>query len=289
MGKVHESEYTTELYSTTHGSDYLEVTTDDNDFDLNFEDFMNDDADDKRRKRQIPVEEMKVNIEIIEANYDYVFDFDITTDFFIKDLVNETKLTTIEPNTFQINTINDDCIKEIEDISEENLARALKDVNRLSVRDRVKPGPGYTAAGGGLALDNINGHGLSVTGQHIPSLGNQATAAGRLGLINTPDHKLGANAFITRTMPNIPNLPNFNTHGGSLDYTFKDKIGGSLGMAHTDLFKKTDYSAMGNLNLFRNPSSSLDLNAGWTKSQSPIPAFNHNWAPQGGLTFTKYF
>ncbi|XP_063374495.1 attacin-like [Cydia amplana] len=153
----------------------------------------------------------------------------------------------------------------------------------------VKPGPGYTAAGGGLALDNINGHGLSVTGQHIPGLGNQATAAGRLGLINTPDHKLGANAFVTRTMPNIPNFPNFNTHGGSLDYTFKDKIGGSLGMAHTDLFKKTDYSAMGNLNLFRNPSSSLDLNAGWTKSQSPFPAFNHNWAPQGGLTFTKYF
>ncbi|XP_048007022.1 attacin-like [Leguminivora glycinivorella] len=153
----------------------------------------------------------------------------------------------------------------------------------------VKPGPGYSAAGGGLALDNINGHGLSVTGQHIPGLGNQATAAGRLALVNTPDHKLGANAFVTRTMPNIPNLPNFNTHGGSLDYTFKDKIGGSLGMAHTDLFKKTDYSAMGNLNLFRGPSSSLDLNAGWTKSQSPIPAFNHNWAPQGGLKFTKFF
>ncbi|XP_048001386.1 attacin-like [Leguminivora glycinivorella] len=153
----------------------------------------------------------------------------------------------------------------------------------------VKPGPGYAAAGGGFALDNINGHGLSVTGQHIPGLGNQATAAGRLLLVNAPNHKLGANAFVTRAMPNIHNLPNFNTYGGSVDYTFKDKIGGSLGMAHTDLFKKTDYSAMGHLNLFRGPSTSLDLNAGWTKSQSSNPAYNNNWAPQGGLSFTKYF
>ncbi|XP_063627848.1 attacin-like [Cydia splendana] len=153
----------------------------------------------------------------------------------------------------------------------------------------VKPGPAYTAAGGRLALDNINGHGLSVTGQHIPNLGNQATVAGRVGLINTPDHKLGANAFVTRTMPNIPDLPNYNTYGGSVDYTFKDKIGGSLGMAHTDLFKKTDYSAMGNLNLYRNPTSSLDLNGGWTKSQSSNPAFDHNWRPQIGLSFTKHF
>ncbi|KAI8423610.1 hypothetical protein MSG28_012678 [Choristoneura fumiferana] len=153
----------------------------------------------------------------------------------------------------------------------------------------IKAGPGYGAAGGGLALDNIHGHQMSLTGQHVPGLGNQLTAAGRLGLVNTENHKLGANAFVTRTMPNIPNLPNFNTRGGSLDYSFRDKVGASLGMAHTDLLRKTDYSAMGNLNVFRSPTSSVDLNAGFTKSQSPFPAFNHNWRPQGGLSFTRYF
>ncbi|XP_063540736.1 uncharacterized protein LOC134749647 [Cydia strobilella] len=109
---VHETDYTTELYSTTDGSDYLEVTTNGGDFDLNFDDFMNEGADDRRRKRQIPVEEMKVNIEIVKANYDYVFDFDVTTESFIENVVNETKFTTTEPNHFEIITKYDDCVKE---------------------------------------------------------------------------------------------------------------------------------------------------------------------------------
>ncbi|XP_063366907.1 uncharacterized protein LOC134655378 [Cydia amplana] len=114
---IHESDYTTELYSTTDGSDYLEVITDDDDFDLNFDDFMNVGTDDKRRKRQIPVEEMKVNIEIVKANYDYVFDFDITTESFVKNVVNETKMTTTEPNHIEIITKNCDCVKENEEKS----------------------------------------------------------------------------------------------------------------------------------------------------------------------------
>ena len=66
-----------------------------------------------------------------------------------------------------------------------------------------------------------NGHGLSLTHTHIPSFGDQLTAAGRVGLVNTPDHRLTANAFTTQNRPNIPNFPNFNTHGGGLDYMYK--------------------------------------------------------------------
>ncbi|XP_063385908.1 uncharacterized protein LOC134671954 [Cydia fagiglandana] len=133
---IHEIDYTTEfteLYSTTDGSDYLEVTTDDDVFDLSFDDFMNDGADDKRRKRQIPVEEMKVNIEIVKANYDYVFDFDITTESFMKNVVNKTELTTTEPNHFEISTKTDDFVKE----NEENSARTLnntEDVVKMFVK-----------------------------------------------------------------------------------------------------------------------------------------------------------
>ncbi|XP_048006969.1 chymotrypsin-like elastase family member 2A isoform X2 [Leguminivora glycinivorella] len=101
---IDETDFTTEFYSTTDGSDYLEATTeDDDDFDLNFDDFMNDGADDKRRKRQIPVEEMKVDIDIFKPHYDYVFDFDINTQSF----VNEHELNTTELNYFKIITKND--------------------------------------------------------------------------------------------------------------------------------------------------------------------------------------
>ncbi|XP_049881095.1 attacin-like [Pectinophora gossypiella] len=147
---------------------------------------------------------------------------------------------------------------------------------------------GYGAAGAGLALDNVNGHGLSLTGTHIPKFGDQLTTAGHVALVNTPDHKLNANAFVTRNMPNIPNVPDFNTHGAGVNYMFKDKIGGSLGVAQTPLFQKTDYSAMGNLNLFRDRTSSLDLNAGFSKSVSPFMP-KSSWQPSGGLSFTKYW
>lgn len=67
-----------------------------------------------------------------------------------------------------------------------------------------------------------------------------------------------------------------------------DKLGASLSAAHTDLLKRTDYSAMGNLNLFKTPSSSLDFNAGYSKSVSPyIPS--SNWQPSFGMSFSKYF
>jgi hypothetical protein len=68
-----------------------------------------------------------------------------------------------------------------------------------------------------------NGHGLSVSHTNVPNFGSQLTGAGKLNLLNTNDHKLDANAFVTRNMPNIPNVPvpNFNTVGGGLDYMYK--------------------------------------------------------------------
>ncbi|CAG4966038.1 unnamed protein product [Colias eurytheme] len=147
---------------------------------------------------------------------------------------------------------------------------------------------GFGAASAGLALDNVNGHGASITGKHIPDFGDQLTGAGKVNLFHNDKHDLSANAFATRTFPKNPVIPNFNTYGGGVDYMYNNKVGASLGVAHTDLLKRTDYSAMGNLNLFRNPTSSLDFNAGATRSISPyIP--KSNWQPTFGMTYSRYF
>ncbi|XP_014358846.2 attacin-like [Papilio machaon] len=147
---------------------------------------------------------------------------------------------------------------------------------------------GFSSAGGGLAWDNIKGHGATLTASRIPGVADQLTAAGKTNLFHDDHHDITASAFATRTFPDKPNFPTFDTYGGKVGYTFNDKIGASLGAAHTDLFKKTDYSAMGNLNLFKDRTSSLDLNAGWSKSVSPyIP--NSRWEPSGGLSFTRFF
>jgi hypothetical protein len=68
-----------------------------------------------------------------------------------------------------------------------------------------------------------NGHGLSVSHTSVPNYGTLLTGAGKLNLLTTSDHKLDANAFVTRNMINIPNVsvPDFNKVGGGLDYTFK--------------------------------------------------------------------
>ncbi|XP_023937618.2 defense protein 3-like [Bicyclus anynana] len=171
------------------------------------------------------------------------------------------------------------------------LPLAGNDQNVLSAIGGIggaKNGGGYGSASAGLALDNVNGHGLSLTGKHIPSIGDQLTAAGKANLFHNDHHDLSANAFATKTMPSNPVIPNFNTYGGGLDYMYNNKIGASLGAAHTDLFKRTDYSAMGKLNLFHNPTSSLDLNAGFSKSISPYMP-SQSWQPSAGLTFSKYF
>ncbi|CAK1589604.1 unnamed protein product [Parnassius mnemosyne] len=168
---------------------------------------------------------------------------------------------------------------------------SVDDKNMLSAVGTVSGASGnggFKAAGGGLAWDNVNGHGASVTGQHIPDFGEQLTAAAKLNVLHNDKHDVTAQAFATRTFPSNPNVPNFDTYGGKVGYTYDNKMGASLGMQHTDLFKKTDYSAMGNLNLFKGRDSSLDLNAGMSKSVSPyIPS--SRWEPSAGLSFTKWF
>ncbi|CAH0598256.1 unnamed protein product [Chrysodeixis includens] len=143
------------------------------------------------------------------------------------------------------------------------------------------------SATAGLAFDNANGHGLSLTNTHIPNFGNRLTAAGHANLFRNSNHDVSANAFVTRNMPTIPHVPNFNTVGGGLDYMYKNKVGASLGVAQTPFLQRTDYSAMGNLNLFRDRSSSLDLNAGVSKSVSPF--MRSSWQPSAGLSFRKFF
>ncbi|XP_068624255.1 attacin-like [Battus philenor] len=165
------------------------------------------------------------------------------------------------------------------------------DKNKLSAIGTIAGASGdgsFKAGGGGLAWDNVKGHGASLTGQHIPGFGDQLTAAGKANLFHNDHHDLTADAFATRNFPSNPNIPNFDTYGGKVGYTFDNKVGASLGMAHTDLFKKTDYSAMGNLNLFKTPSSSLDFSAGMSKSVSPYMP-SRGWEPSGGLSFTKWF
>lgn len=59
-------------------------------------------------------------------------------------------------------------------------------------------------------------------------------------------------------------------------------------MARTPLFDKTDYSAMGKLNVFRGQDFSIDFNAGLSKSISPyIP--ERSWEPSYGFIFKKGF
>lgn len=76
----------------------------------------------------------------------------------------------------------------------------------------------------GLAYDNINGNGLSLTKTHIPGFGDRTAAAGNLNLFHNVNHNLDANAFAARTTLNNPAIPNFNTIGGGLDYMYKNKV-----------------------------------------------------------------
>ncbi|CAH4036408.1 attacin-E-like [Pieris brassicae] len=167
---------------------------------------------------------------------------------------------------------------------------AKSDTNILSATGMATMDPSnkLTSYGAGVALDNINGHGLSLSGRQIPDFGKQLTAAAKLNVVNTPNHNLDANAFVTKNMPSIPNVPNFNTYGAGVDYMYKNKLGASLGAARTDFLQKTDVSAMGKLNLFKTPSSSFDFGAGATRSFSPfIP--KSSWEPAFNFNFMKSF
>ncbi|KAH9635263.1 hypothetical protein HF086_001919 [Spodoptera exigua] len=140
----------------------------------------------------------------------------------------------------------------------------------------------------GLAMNNANGHGLSLTNTHITDFGNQFKAAGYANLFRNQNHDVSVNAYFAKNRPQMPQVPSFNTVGAGVDYMFKNKVGGSVGVAHTPYFDKTDYSFNGNVNLLRNRGSSLDFNAGLSKSVSPFLP-NSRWEPSTGFTFRKFF
>ncbi|XP_041971922.1 defense protein 3-like [Aricia agestis] len=144
----------------------------------------------------------------------------------------------------------------------------------------------FHSATGGLALDNAKGHSVSVTGTHIADFGKQATAAGQINLMRNNGHDLSANAFATRTFPNHPAIPTFDKVGGGVDYNYNQKLGASIGVQHVDIAKRTEYSAMASANVFRTPTSSLDVNAGVSKTVSP---FGNTWEKSGAFVYKKQF
>lgn len=66
-----------------------------------------------------------------------------------------------------------------------------------------------------------NGHGLTVMKETVPGFGDRLTGAGRVNVFHNDNHDVSARASITRNMPNFPNVPNFNTVGGGVDYMYK--------------------------------------------------------------------
>ncbi|CAB3220966.1 unnamed protein product [Arctia plantaginis] len=164
-----------------------------------------------------------------------------------------------------------------------NDRNVLSAIGSVNLDDRMK----MASKGIGLAFDNANGHGVSVMKETIPGFGSKLTGAGHATLFNNDKHNVGANAFVSKNMPNIPNVPNFNTVGGGLDYTYNNKVGASLGLAHTPFLQRKDYSAMGNLNVFRSPTSTVDFSAGFKKFDTPF--VSSGWKPNFGLTFGRSF
>ncbi|XP_063834341.1 attacin-like [Ostrinia nubilalis] len=157
--------------------------------------------------------------------------------------------------------------------------------NQLSAIGQIAQPTGAITKG--LALDTAAGHGLSVSHTNLPGFGSQLTGAGRLGLVHSGNHQLDVNAFATRNMPTkFPGAPNFNTVGGNLDYMFKNRVGATLSASHTPFLQRTDYSAMGKLNLFQSPSTRFDVNAGLQRSITP--QFSQT-QPFGGFSLTKFF
>ncbi|KAI8423502.1 hypothetical protein MSG28_012613, partial [Choristoneura fumiferana] len=113
------------MYSTTDINDYQDMSTVDDYLGLSFDDFLNDAAENKRRKRQIPVEEMKISFEIKKAINDDNFDFEVTTKGFAgkklnvgtnsTDMTNATDFSTKE----EIKSIENQNVQENEIIASE--------------------------------------------------------------------------------------------------------------------------------------------------------------------------
>ncbi|KAH9643728.1 hypothetical protein HF086_009235 [Spodoptera exigua] len=164
-----------------------------------------------------------------------------------------------------------------------NDRNVLSAVGSMDLNNNMNP----TSKGFGLALDNVNGHGLTVMKESVPGFGDRLSGAGKLNVFHNDNHNVAVTGSLTRNMPSIPNVPNFNTIGGGVDYMYKNKVGASLGMASTPFLDRKDYSAMGNLNLFRSPTTSVDFSGGFKKFESPF--MSSGWKPNFGLTFGRSF
>ncbi|XP_072946507.1 defense protein 3-like [Epargyreus clarus] len=134
--------------------------------------------------------------------------------------------------------------------------------------DKFNPNaPPYSAAGGSIGVAHAAGHAASLSAQHIPSFGNQVTAAANVNVLATDNHRVDANAFTTHSMPKGP-MPAFQTHGGGVDYQFKETLKASATMSHTPMFNQTNYGVSTGVNLHRTPTSSLDFNVGANRTDT---------------------
>ncbi|CAK1589598.1 unnamed protein product [Parnassius mnemosyne] len=147
-------------------------------------------------------------------------------------------------------------------------------------------GPTYNSITGSVGVINETGHSASVTARHIPNFGNQVTAATNLNVLKTDNHKVDVNAFTTKNFTSAP-IPNFSTHGAGVNYQYKDVAQAAASVAHTPLAQRTDYAISTGLKLHETPASSLSVNVGASKFDSPFT--KGNWQPNGFLQFQKRF
>ncbi|GBP46211.1 Defense protein 3 [Eumeta japonica] len=146
----------------------------------------------------------------------------------------------------------------------------------------------YNSIGGGLSLNCPKGHEIGVGASHMPAFGNEVGASAKLNLMKTDSHKLDANAFASKSFPHNGAPPSV-THGGSLNYQFKDKFNAAAGMSQTSAMgmHQKRYDAGAGVNLFKTPTTSLDCNFGASKTVSPFGSTP--WQSGGYCSLRKKF
>lgn len=70
-------------------------------------------------------------------------------------------------------------------------------------------------------------------------------------------------------------------------FFFRNTVGANASVSHTPMFKQTDYSVGGKLNLHNTPTSSLGLNVGASRSDNPFS--KGKWEPGASFVFKKSF
>ncbi|KAL0810845.1 hypothetical protein ABMA28_010155 [Loxostege sticticalis] len=146
-------------------------------------------------------------------------------------------------------------------------------------------GPSFADAGANLGVKSPSG-GAQLEATNIPKFGNQLTASAKVNLVNHNDHKVDAHAFVTKNLREGP-VPNYTSHGGGVNYSYKDTVGLGASRTSIPIAKMHENSVTGNVNLHNTPTSSLDLNVGARQTTSPFG--RGQWQQNGALTFRKQF